>query len=190
MKKTLFVVFCFCLVQGVHAQWRYGVKAGYNLNTISVTDNVAASHFNYIWGFNVGLFVKVPLTHLFSLQPELMYSFQGAAFSDTSGEQRYHFINLPVLFKYQHASGFFAETGPQLGFMVSANITGTNKDADITSNTQPADFSWVFGIGYKVPKKRIGADLRYNLGFSNIAGNDIPATYKNSVFQLDVFYLF
>jgi hypothetical protein len=190
MKKTLFAVFCFCLIQGVRAQWRFGVKAGYNLSNISVSGNNVASSFSTISGFNVGLLVKIPLCHHFSLQPEMMYSGQGASLTDTSAQLRYNYINVPVLLKYQHASGLFAETGPQLGFLVSANITGNGKDADVTSNTQPSDFSWIFGIGYKVPKKRMGADLRYNLGFSNIAGNDNPATFKNSVFQFDLFYLF
>ncbi len=29
----------------------------------------------------------------------------------------YSYINVPVLFKYQHSSGLFAETGPQIGFL-------------------------------------------------------------------------
>jgi Outer membrane protein beta-barrel domain len=190
MKKTLYVVFCFCLIQGVSAQWRFGVKAGYNLSDISISGNNVASSSSSISGFNIGLLVKIPLCHHFSLQPELMYSGQGASLTDTSAQLRYNYINVPVLFKYQHGSGLFAETGPQLGFLVSANLTGSGKDADVTSSTQPSDFSWVFGIGYKVPKKRMGADLRYNLGISNIAGNENPATFKNSVFQFDLFYLF
>ncbi len=65
---------------------------------------------------------SIPLFSTCSLQPEVLYSGQGAKFSDSlvTGKLNYGYLNVPVLFKYQHASGLFAETGPQVGFLLSA----------------------------------------------------------------------
>jgi hypothetical protein len=54
-----------------------------------------------------------------------MYSGQGTDFQDNgaNGSLRYGYLNIPVLIKYQHPSGVFAETGLQIGFPVSKKET-------------------------------------------------------------------
>ncbi len=72
--------------------------------------------------FNAGAFVALPLFNEFSLQPEVVYSGQGSKFSESgfTGTVNANYVNVPVLFKYNNPTGFFAETGPQLGFLMSA----------------------------------------------------------------------
>jgi hypothetical protein len=58
-------------------------------------------------------------------------------------------------------------------------------------NNKPYDFSWVFGLGYKMPKMNLGIDARYNLGLTTVnEPTGDPAKNKNSVFQFGIFYLF
>jgi hypothetical protein len=102
------------------------------------------------------------------------------------------YLNIPVLFKYGHSSGFFGETGPQLGFLLSANVKSGGTSTDVKSSYQSKDFSWAFGLGYFLNPVNIGIDARYNLGLTNLnkGGTGATGTVKNSVFQVGVFYLF
>jgi hypothetical protein len=123
--------------------------------------------------------VSIPIAKSLSLQPELMFSVQGygGKYHDTSYRVTYGYFLLPILLKYSLNSGVFAEMGPQFGLSVN----------DIWY-IQPFEFSWTFGVGYKLPVN-LGVDLRYNLGISNIEKYYAFKAY-NSVFQFDLFYLF
>jgi hypothetical protein len=128
------------------------------------------------------------------LQPELNYSMQGA--KGTSSGQDFtlaqNYLNVPVLLKYNHESGFFAETGPQIGFLMSAKVSGGGVSMDVKSDYKSTDFSWAFGVGYLIKSVNAGIDVRYNLGLSNneASGSSSGGTQKNSVIQIGVFYLF
>ena len=101
------------------------------------------------------------------------------------------YLNIPVLAKYQHSSGLYGETGPQLGFLLAANVKSGGTSQDVKSSYKSTDFSWAFGVGYKIPLIGAGIDARYNLGLSNIAAEQVNGySVKNSVFQIGVFYLF
>jgi hypothetical protein len=50
------------------------------------------------------------------------------------------YIIVPVLFKYVHKSGLFAETGPQLGFLTAAQVTFATKYS-IKNSSEPLNFS-------------------------------------------------
>ncbi len=117
---------------------------------------------------------------------------QGSSYTDSIQETaNNNYLNVPVLFKYQHASGLFVETGPQIGFLVSGQLKTSTQSFDSKSSTETVDFSWAFGLGYKIPSVNLGIDLRYILGLTNIAkSNYYTGSAKNSVFQIDLFYQF
>jgi hypothetical protein len=84
--------------------------------------------------------------------------------------------------------GFRLQTGPQVGFMVSAEQKIGDVEIDISDNFSTIDFSWVFGAGYLF-ESGFGLDLRYNLGINDIGDvNNFEA--RNRVFQAGVFYQF
>jgi Outer membrane protein beta-barrel domain len=191
MKRMLLVLIAAGSFMFASAQIQYGVKAGYNL--ANLTFSPSQSGVSSLSNFSGGVFASVPLFSTCTLQPEILYSGQGASFSDSlvgSGKVNYGYLNVPVLFKYQHESGLFAETGPQVGFLLSAKESAGGQTADLKSNSQSVDFSWAFGIGYKLPMG-FGIDARYNLGLTNINKNSQGGgTVKNSVFQFGLFYQF
>ncbi|HEY4965505.1 MAG TPA: porin family protein [Puia sp.] len=191
MKTILLFTFVMAMVNATTAQIQYGVKAG--LNRVSL--NYSGSAINDLgvrYDFNAGIFASVPLFSNFYLQPELMYSGQGSGFTDSiPADANYNYLNVPVLFKYQHTSGFFAETGPQIDFLLSAELKSDGHSIDNKNYTQSTDFSWVLGIGYKISSINTGIDMRYNFGLTNtIKASSAAGTAKNSVFQLDLFYQF
>jgi hypothetical protein len=192
MKRMLLVLIAAGSAMFASAQIQFGVKAGVNVADLNLSGGPPGFTFNSKTDFNGGIFVSVPLFSSCSLQPEVMYSGQGASFNDSVAtvKDNFGYINVPVLFKYQHNSGLFAETGPQVGFLLSANEKAGGQTFDMKSNTNATDFSWVFGIGYKLPLG-LGIDLRYNLGLVNLAkGPYTDGTIENSVFQFGLFFMF
>jgi hypothetical protein len=192
MKKMMLVFLAVGTAAVASAQIQFGVKAGLNLANLTISGVAPAPTFNSKTDFSGGAFASIPLFKSFDLQPEIMYSGQGASTteSNTTVKLNYGYLNVPVLFKYQHESGLFAETGPQIGFLLSAKATGGGQTIDTKSETQSTDFSWAFGIGYKIPGISGGIDARYNLGLTNLAKNTTDGTVKNSVFQFGLFYMF
>jgi hypothetical protein len=203
--------------RALHAQIEFGVKAGINVSEMSA-DRFAPVNIGgnrqYIRNFprkgiNAGVMLSIPLTKRWSLQPEAVFSEQGATgkpqsqylVSATQAYQ-YNWLNFPVLLKYTWKTGFFAETGPQVGLLLNAEIAQTVVGANyisyynVNNQYKSIDLGWTVGVGYMSPIN-LGFDLRYTLGLSNItnisAGETAPVQngdLKNSVVQFGVFFLF
>ena len=152
-----------------------GIKAGINLYKISSDDNTA---FDQITGYHLGLLGHIHLDSQWAVQPELVYSSQGA--KSAGVEHKLDYINVPVLLQYMFDNGFRLQAGPQFGFLVRAD----NKN-DLNS----IDLGVGMGISYVVPSTGFGLDVRYNYGLSNINKNDAVKSFNRGV-QLGVFYIF
>ena len=186
MKKVLLLfVFASSLIVS-QAQVKFGGKAGLNLSTFSGDDADGAKSKI---GFNIGALVEIPVASSFAVKPEVVFSTQGAK-DEEGGDTKLNmnYLNVPVLGKYTSTSGFFAETGPQIGFLMSAKAKSDEVDIDVKDGFKSTDFSWAFGIGYEMLESGFGVNLRYNLGLSNLPDED--AKFKNSVFQLGIFKTF
>ena len=195
MKRMLLVILAAGSAAVASAQIQFGVKAGVNLASLSLSNDNSGASLSNKTDFNAGALLSIPLVSSFHLQPEAMYSSQGASAtqSGTTVKLNNAYLNVPVLLKYQHVTGLFAETGPQVGFLLSAKATMSGQPTtDTKSNTQSTDFSWAFGVGYKIPIINLGIDARYNLGLTNVnkSSSNSNATAKNAVFQIDLFYMF
>jgi hypothetical protein len=152
-----------------------GIKGGLNLYNINNDNN---STYDQITGYHFGLLGHIHLKNPWAIQPELVYSTQGAKSGDANYELGY--INVPVLIQYMFDNGFRLQAGPQVGFLVSAD----NKD-----ELNPIEFGVSFGASYVVPSTGFGIDARYNLGLSNInKDSDVKST--NRGIQLGIFYIF
>jgi hypothetical protein len=191
MKKIFLLMAGIAVFSAVNAQVKYGAKAGFNLASVSGDmDNAKMKA-----GFNVGGFVKVGLTESLSLQPELVFSAQGAKVKYAEEGISYDvktnlsYVNVPVLLQYNTSSGFFAETGPQFGFLLSAKAKAEGNKEDIKDSFKSLDLGWSFGAGFLTPYN-VGINARYNLGLGNIADNaDGDFKVRNSVIQVGVFYV-
>lgn len=185
MKKILCIVSAIILsTVAINAQeTHFGLKAGLNSSSVKVTDG--ADYDNKI-GIHLGGLAHIHLARHFALQPELIYSMQGG--KDGDFKLKLNYINVPVLAQYMFNDGFRAETGPQIGFLTSAETEDGDVEYDIKDDLQSVDFSWVFGLGYLFPGG-IGIDVRYNLGISNISEDNVFEA-RNRVFQAGLFYQF
>ena len=172
----------------------FGIIAGVNLANLNLSNSALGENYKSITDFNAGLMAFIKLSRIFYLQPEINYSGQGSVVPigpNAKFEVNTQYINVPVLFKYLHESGLFAETGPQMGFLAAADVSITDHAKySIKSSSEPLDFSWAFGAGYKIPHMNLGLDARYNLGLTTMDKSSSSGAFKNSVFQIDLFYQF
>jgi hypothetical protein len=180
MKKLALVLLAGISFATAHAQFAFGIKGGANISNVNGSD---VSNTNSLVGFNAGAYLKVPVGHGLSIQPELMYSGQG--FKQTSSgvttTQNENYLNVPVLLKYTHFTGVFIETGPQVGFLMSAKASEQGVSVNDKPSFNSADFSWVVGVGVKIPATPISLDARYNFGLSNIINNGSSSSDNSSV---------
>lgn len=196
MKKLLFPAF-FALMafHTASAQIQFGVKAGYSLCSISVPHEAEDFTVSSRSAFHGGILVNIPLIAGLTLQPEAVYSSQGGIINDDGEQDKLTtgLINIPVMIQY-HYKGAFIETGPQLGFLLSAKVNTGSSSFDAKSDFKSTEFAWGVGIGYKT-KMGLGIDARYNFGIGDIiksSGNlqDEAGTIHGSVLQIGLFYMF
>ena len=148
-----------------------GIKGGLNFYNIN-NDN--STSYDQRTGYNFGLLGHIHRNSQWAIQPELVYSAQGAKNYELG------YINIPVLIQYMFDNGFRIQAGPQLGFLVSS---------DNENNYNPIDFALSVGVSYVVPSTGFGIDLRYNHGLSDInKSSEVKSTNKG--IQFGLFYLF
>ncbi|QAR31532.1 PorT family protein [Ornithobacterium rhinotracheale] len=208
MKKLILsAAIAFSGIVGLNAQsmesLQIGARAGYNYSTLR-GDLAKDLDTKGISGYHVGLFVEVPVTERFSIQPEVQYSTQGAKSEFLGGNLDLQYLNVPVLAKVYVADGFNVQAGPQFGFKTGAkweyNSTFFgNQKVDLEDAVSGFDFGLVFGAGYKTP---IGLtiDARYDLGLTNVFDKDNESfktldisndnEFKNGVFSVGLGYQF
>lgn len=195
-------------------EMNWGIKAGANYST--VTSEIDP---DYIFGFHAGLVAEYELTPKFALQPELLYSLEGAKaemdfregefFISMEEKIKLGYINLPVMLKYNATRALSLQAGPQIGFLVSAeseyeiasnfdefdmNESGTE---DIKDDLKKISFGLNFGLGYDL-SSRLFVQARYHLGLSDISDYDEQddefevnfEEIKNQSFQLSLGYKF
>lgn len=190
MKKIILTVVALSAFGWANAQqFKFGPKAGINISTFTgddVSDDVSMKI-----GFHIGGVAEMKLTDKFSIQPELLVSFQGA---ETEYRENYFFdddyylyenklnliyVNIPVMAKYYIVKGFNVEAGPQLGILVSAknkqeitsNVGGISynesETVDVKDGFKTVDFGVNIGAGYDFPNG-IFVGARYTVGLSNV----------------------
>lgn len=200
MKKVILAAIAVMTFGLANAQdINFGVKGGINLSTFTGDVEDASSKI----GFQVGGFAEVKLTDKFSIQPEVLYSLQGAKFKESgeyySFKENVHasYLNIPVLAKYYVIDKLSVEAGPQVGFLLSAkNKWEGVEDGEKYSGTvnvkdefKSVDFSLNIGAGYDFTEN-ISAGVRYNFGISNISDSDYDVKNHNNVISLSVGYKF
>lgn len=194
MKKiVLFLALLTGTVGAANAQGaRFGLKAGASLANFvgKNTDNS-----KNLVGFVGGLMADFGFSDLISFHPELLYSQKGAKgeSSGTSGQTRTSYLDVPLLLRV-NADGPFFEAGPQVGFLLAQkseyDVAGVGSGSSTsTDGTRKIDVGYIVGLGYRAPQG-LEIGLRYNGGISDIRDPSGSDKIRNSVFQLQLGYLF
>lgn len=180
MKKTILVIVLLLAVSAnMQAQLlQIGLKAGLNYANFSGTQ----IQTDAITSYHAGLIAEIKLLDKFAIQPELLYSTQGASYDNAGTEFKNElgYIAIPVLAKIYLSKSFSLELGPQASFLLS------EKDNFNASDSNTFDFAVDAGLSFKVTKN-IFLQGRYVLGLSEVS---TTAETKNSVFQLSAGLMF
>ena len=155
---------------------KIGVKAGPNFSNFSG----GTSDINYKsrTSLHAGLLAELKLLENFSIQPELLYSSQGAKV-DGIGDFNLDYVALPVMAKfYLMTDKLSIEAGPQFSFLVN--------DPQKAYDNEEFDFAVAGGLGLNITK-RIFVSARYVVGLSEVSKF---AEVKNSNFQLSAGFMF
>jgi hypothetical protein len=162
----------------------FGLKAGVNFADLGGND---ADGLDMLVSFHGGALVHVPFGGMWALQPEVLFSGEGA--KGDGGKITLGYIRVPIMIQYVNPSGFYAEVGPHIGFLMSAKSKPDGGgDTDVKEFLKSTDFGVAFGLGYRM-KNGFGFGGRYNLGLSNIS-DEADTDLKTSSINLGFFYMF
>ena len=188
MKKIIFSLFALAAMGlSANAQQvvKFGPKAGLNIATLN---GVEDSEMKV--GLHIGAFAEIFFTDKFALQPELLYSMQGAKDSEVDIKANYDFINIPIMAKYYVVDGLAVEAGPYVGFLMKAEAKGDGGSLDVKDALNTVDFGLGLGANYNLDNGFF-AGARYNLGLTDLSKyNDEGDAVKNGVIQISVGYKF
>jgi len=187
MKKV--ILFPLLMVMGiVNAQLQFGLKGGVNIS------NFTGGNFNNIEksslvAFHAGGLLRIKFDHLV-LQPEVLFSTQGAKLDDgtTKADYKISYLNIPIMLQWQFKGSFYVEAGPQAGFKVSEDIPNSTIDEFAKST----DLSIGVGLGF-LKSKGLGIGGRYTVGVSKVGDFDsanIDPDFKNGVIQISLLFIF
>lgn len=186
MKKLLFSALLLSVSTFSFAQsFSFGPKAGVNVSNYSGGDINSDAKI----GYHIGGLLNFGFGEIFSIQPEVLFSTQGAKVENAGTKTNYkiNYLNIPVMVKFRIANGFYIEGGPQAGLRLSENIP----DQTINDFAKQLDLSAGAGLGYQ-SDAGFGVGLRYMAGLSKVgdfSGRDIRPDFKNSVIQASVFWV-
>lgn len=189
MKKLILIFLVLFYHQGNAQQFEAGLKAGVNVSNFMGGDFGEIKN-KALLGLHAGGFLRFHLGSSFALQPELIFSNQGAQLEEGSEtyDARIAYVNIPLMLQWHGGSGFYAEAGPQLGFKVSEEIDNQSVE-DFAKST---DIALGLGLGYQT-KSGFGLGARYNIGVSKVGDfdpGDIDPDFTNGVLQVSIFYSF
>nr|WP_315167293.1 porin family protein [uncultured Flavobacterium sp.] len=188
MKKVILATILFLAVSiNMQAQLvKLGIKGGINYANQSGTD-ITVNSINYnstdaITSYHIGLVAELKLTDGLAIQPELLYSTQGATYKNaiTEFKNELGYISIPVLAKISLNKSISLDLGPQASFLLS------EKNEFDYKNSKTFEFAAAGGLTLKITKS-LFIQGRYVLGLTE-ASKD--AQIKNSALQVSAGILF
>lgn len=189
MKKTYLLALAALACYAVNAQSvDFGLKGGLNLS--SLTDNNSGYGYQNRLGYHVGGLAQINLTPQVAIQPEVVYSSQGTKYTVGATEHSLalNYLNIPIMVQAKVGRGVYAEVGPQIGFLTSADdkINGAETNYFTTQDFKNTDVALGFGLGFQ-GASGIGVDARYNLGLTDINNTGRLNNLRNNVLQIGLF---
>lgn len=170
-----------------------GITAGVNIATLGGSDVDDADNLT---GFMAGLSLVYPVSEIFAIQPELLYSTRGAKGSlgdGLTGELKLAYIDIPVLARIPLGTNPAARpvlfAGPAISFNVGCDIEGTDGSFtvkadcdDVEFDVKSVEFSLIGGAGLDF--NNFGIFARYQHGLTSIDDSSDPAKVYNRLFTI------
>ena len=199
MKQLLFIG-SLMISLSMHAQskigidrenfFRFGAKAGVNINKITGQSYKAGFNYNY----QLGGFLQFNFSNRFGIQPEINFVQSSSEFTNDAtdiyddlfrdGSQKKSTLNrleIPLLLNINvgQSKHVKLQFGPALGSVLKQTTDSLAAGGNIYKNS---DWSAIGGLWIQLPLINLGA--RYKLGLSNINAIDDRQTWKTQAIQI------
>ncbi len=195
MKTILLLLFSVLMISTVFAQdnesfFRFGGKAGVNINKINGRSYKAGYSYDYL----LGGFIQFNFSKRVGLQPEVNFSQSTSTFTNEStdvyddlfagGSQqkaRLNYIKVPVLVNLNigPSKRVKLQFGPQVGGLLKQKIDSLQNNGDVFKKS---DWSAVGGLWIQLPFINLGG--RYELGLTNINDIDNQEKWKSQAITI------
>lgn len=189
------------------------LRAGFNLSTLSFSDEFDASFYDYksTPGFHIGTTFDIPLGEMFAIETGVLLTTKGTQYStefdfgfvSIQNSAKLNILNaeIPVSFKtifgINDNLDVYASAGGYLGVSIigieryETTVNGeTEKDEEEVffeeDGFQRLDYGLTFGAGVELKGFIIGAS--YDLGLANIVDSEEPV--RNRVLKIGIGYRF
>jgi len=181
----------------------FGVKGGVNFANVVGGNESTDSRTS----FHAGVFTEIPVSDVFSVQVEALYSGQGFDVKNLQGsdgdnaEVQLDYINVPVLAKIYVTKGLSIDVGPQFSYLINDefDFNPNSNDGDINLDNTPYepnkfDVGVAGGLTFQT-EMGLFATGRYTYGFTklydtNKSGDIGFDGLHNQVFQISLGYKF
>lgn len=200
--KKVFIITCLTTFPFVYgfSQIKVGLKAGFDFGNVKFP---APSDTKTRVAFYGGLKTEIAAGKKFIVQPEILYSQKGFAFSplgnSKGGHVNINYISVPLLAGYRPADKLTVLAGPEFNYLINAKSHIEEVSSDLSTIYKKFDVGIDLGVAYQLLKS-IGIEIRYCYGLSYLAegtlmdnqGNNIGKIKqgKNRVVQAGLFYIF
>jgi hypothetical protein len=212
VKKLAIATAFLCAVTVVNAQdMKFGVRAGYNIQSISKGDSDEAPEMGML-GVSIGAVANIPAGPVV-IAPELAFIYRTLS-SEKEGDVEFSLtemaISIPIMVKFFPMEGLFLQAGVKLDIPLGTKscveydgdeectdwdgkettvsllgMTYTEKNPERTT----IDIGIPLGLGYMITPE-LGVDFRYVLGISKLINDDDNDSGSLSTFGIGVTYLF
>lgn len=155
---------------------KFGFIGGVNISNLYTND---ASTADIIFGFNLGVFTKIPTISLLSVQPELYVITKGASVTynsllvDGTANFNLTYLELPVLGLLRVSEHIDLQFGPYISYLLSGKVTNManvhllDLEKNITMNNyNRIDAGLILGVGVEAHSMTMG--VRYSYGLTKV----------------------
>src|SRR6478735_3998925 len=169
MLKHVFAAMLLLSLQPAFAQIQLGFKAGANFSNFTGGDfqNVEKESLTRPYA---GAYVRWRFANNLGIQPELLFSEQGAKLKSGTEEfdAKVTYLNVPIMFQY-HFGNLYLEAGPQVGFKLDEDAPDSVSGDFAKSN----DVALALGLGFET-KIGLGINARYVMGLTSVGNTESP----------------
>ncbi|HCA09508.1 porin family protein [Chryseobacterium sp.] len=198
----------------------FGVKGGMNISS-----HTNGNEDNYYWskyernakiGFNAGVFINIPISGKFSVQPEILYNGLGTkvessinfdiplARMDNKETLSLSYLSVPVMLQYNLLPELYVEAGPEFGFLLggrskgdftqTSNIDGSSSTQSYSDKISMSLFNkFNFGIGIGTGyyfTQNLAVTARFTAGLTNVYNYGNSDAVRNNALQIGLAYKF